>query len=117
MRRTGKRAWPVVCLLPTEEEIQAYLQEEWQLMQASQGQADAEKFKAVIDETALTEDSYWNVYERYNVIRILLDENVRKAYMERPDGIASYEDYVAEVDRWAREAHIVYHRKLSWKLF
>lgn len=104
-------------LLPTEEEIQAYLQEEWQLMQESQGQKEAEDFKAVVDETALTEEAYWNVYERYNVIRILLNEKLRKVYMEGPDAIADYEDYVAEVDRWAREAHVVYHQKLSWKLF
>ena len=68
-------------------------------------------------EGALTVDDYWNIYERYNVTRLLIDSNLNQWYLDEQGLAYDAGEYEAEVDCWVKEAKIVYRQKISWKLF
>ncbi len=101
-------------LLPTEEDIQTYLQVEKEMWQETEeGVSILQEFC----EGALTVDDYWNIYERYNVTRLLIDSNLNQWYLDEQGLAYDTDEYEAEVDRWVKEAKIVYRQKISWKLF
>ena len=101
-------------LLPTEEDIQTYLQMEKEMWQETEeGVSILQEFY----EGALTVDDYWNIYERYNVTRLLIDSNLNQWYLDEQGLAYDAGEYEAEVDCWVKEAKIVYRQKISWKLF
>ena len=101
-------------LLPTEEDIQTYLQMEKEMWQETEeGVSILQEFY----EGALTVDDYWNIYERYNVTRLLIDSNLNQWYLDEQGLAYDAGESEAEVDCWVKEAKIVYRQKISWKLF
>ena len=101
-------------LLPTEEDIQTYLQMEKDMWQETEeGVSILQEFC----EGALTAEDYWNIYERYNVTRLLIDSNLNQWYLDEQGLVYDTGEYEAEVDRWVKEAQIVYQKKISWKMF
>lgn len=84
-------------ILPTNETIQAHLQAEQNDELLTQA---AEKF---CQDSSLSLDDYWNAYERYNLIRLLIDDTLAQqfptatdyaqaldAFLEQPDAIVYY---------------------------
>ncbi len=101
-------------LLPTEEDIQTYLQMEKEMWQETEeGVSILQEFC----EGALTAEAYWNIYERYNVTRLLIDSNLNQWYLDEQGLAYDTGEYETAVDRWVKEAKIVYRKKFSWKLF
>lgn len=63
-------------LTPTDEEINNYISQEKELLKNDlEYKTGVEK---IITEWGLTEDEYWNIYERYNVYRILMLDKLGK---------------------------------------
>ena len=61
-------------LLPTEKEVQEFIN--WQKEQIEVIGQDQEILKIILEAGNLNEDEYWNVYERYNTIRILTEKKL-----------------------------------------
>lgn len=62
-----------VGLLPTEKEIQEMI--DWQKEQIDFLEDGQEILKIIMEAGNLSEDKYWEIYERYNTIRILTEKN------------------------------------------
>ena len=77
--------------------------------------AEAQKF---CNDSALSLNDYWNNYEQYNVIRMLIDENVFKHFLSENNYEEDYDiavlstdittAYFAEIDNLVDKAEIVY---------
>ena len=99
-------------VLPLEEEIN-------EMLFANRNEAvlvsEAEKF---CKNNNLSLDEYWYTYERYNIIRILISQNVFEQYLQEEQIDVTYgeavmseeicEDYLSELNRWISQAEIVY---------
>ena len=68
----------------------------------------AEKF---CENTDLTIDEYWSIYDRYNIIRILIDENVFQYYLESEE-IEEQNVYTAEEYEKISNDYLVYLENL-----
>ena len=68
-------------------------------------------------EGALTAEDYWNIYERYNVTRLLIDSNLNQWYLDEQGLVYDTGEYEAEVDRWVKRGQDCIPEKISWKMF
>ena len=100
-------------IMPTAEEVEAFLQEE---QQDEILQRENQKFCV---HNRMTIEEYWNIYERYNVIRILALSNVRQYYLDTYhagiDEITARsakieKQYQKQLKKWTRQADIVYYK-------
>ncbi len=86
-------------ILPTEEQIAQYIQRE---QQEDSLVRVAEDICASGD---LSADEYWNLYERYNVIRLLTAQNVYEFY-NAEQGV-NEEAYRLQMAEWVEQAKVV----------
>jgi hypothetical protein len=74
-------------IAPTDEEITSYLDREKEM--AKQDPAFRSGIEKIIASWNLTEDEYWNLYERYNITRLItldkLSRHIQKDYYRKKE--------------------------------
>ncbi len=86
-------------ILPTEEQIAQYIQREQQEDSLVRVAED------ICESGALSADEYWNLYERYNVIRLLTAQNVYEYY--NAEQSMNEEAYRLQMAEWVEQAKVV----------
>lgn len=104
-------------IMPTEEEVTAFIERERKDAQEYAGEEIEKKF---CTNSGLTLDNYWNIYERYNAIRILTFGNVERYYYEtyypQETEVSArssekiQKQYQKQLKKWIRQADIVYYK-------
>ncbi|MFZ5943301.1 MAG: hypothetical protein ACOYVD_04275 [Bacillota bacterium] len=93
-------------LLPTEKELTDYLKMEQQM-----AKENPEVFQELIDASGLTEDEYWNTYERFYATKIVAFGKLSKAIFEEA-GLANSE----KVNNDLLEAQKVHYKQYIQEL-
>ena len=93
-------------LIPSEEEILQKIQ-----MLREEDEANGNYAEKFCENTDLTIDEYWSIYDRYNIIRILIDENVFQYYLESEE-IEEQNVYTAEEYEKISNDYLVYLENL-----
>lgn len=104
-------------VMPTEEEVAAFIERERKDAQEYAGEEIEKRF---CTNSGLALDDYWNIYERYNVIRLLVARNVWQYYLDTyyADVDATTANtskkiarqYQKQLKKWTRQADIVYYK-------
>ncbi|OPX86643.1 MAG: hypothetical protein A4E52_01497 [Pelotomaculum sp. PtaB.Bin013] len=87
-------------LLPTDKEIDDYIYQEKEMFK------NEPEYKAIVEKTieawGLTGDEYWNIYERYNVYRILTADKLSKHLLKDfySKDIITFEDEKQAKEKW-----------------
>lgn len=96
-------------LLPTEIEIQEMIG--WQREQINLSEDSQEILKTIIEAGNLSEDEYWEVYERYNTIRILTEkklyEHIINIAVDKGDLPEIQNDKISMEDLKKREEYFI----------